>query len=309
MKLISTYFLTLLFTFIFTSSILAQNEYSHEETYAILPNGTFRLSTNDADITIKGTDRDDVYVKVWRSVKGKQWPDRDFSLDYDSDGSNVSITEGDSWSENRVSFSFYSSLEYTIDVEVPNAVFLGLEGDDDNYNIENINNSIQLDLGDGDVVLRSIHGEKLDIHLGDGEVYMEDVSGKLKLVLNDGDTKIRNGKLSVLDVQMDDGNFDLENITNVNELELRANDGDVDIKCELGYEADVDVNLEDGDLVFKIVDGGGKIEVDQEDGSVSYKEGLYELTSKTKYSKNLVTTKAGNSSIRISVEDGDVELK
>lgn len=309
MKLSTTHFFTLLFSLLFTSGLLAQKEYSHEETYPISAKGTLSISTEDADITIKGADRNDVYVKVWRSVKGKQWTNKDFGLEYTADGKDVSIVEDYSQNNNNLTFSFYSSIEYTIYVEVPHTVLLKMEGDDDNYYIENMANSVSIDAEDGDVVLKSIHGENMDINLDDGDVFMNDVSGNLKLVLEDGDTEIKNGKLNQIKMRMDDGSLDMVNTEKIKELEIKAYDGDVDIKCDLVDEADVNVNLEDGDLVLRIVDGGGEIEVDHEDGEVSYREGIYELVENGSYSKSLVTTQNGNSKIRISVEDGDVELK
>ena len=70
-------------------------EYNLNEKYPISKSGTLHLSSDDAKVTIQGSDRDDVHVDISRKVttKGFKFGEEDFTVEIEQRNGNLYIKE------------------------------------------------------------------------------------------------------------------------------------------------------------------------------------------------------------------------
>ncbi len=271
-----------LLTIAFTTE--AQEEFKLDQEYKMNLSGTIYLNSDDADVTISGSDRPDVRVRVYRKVvtKGFVWGDKDFEVIVKEDNGNLKIYEKSSGS--NISVVGYMEEKYTIDIEAPHNVSLTIDGDDDDYLITNINGAIDLDIDDGDAELRNCGGSYFKFDLDDGDINVDQASGKLIARLDDGDIEIENATFDEVDVRVDDGDIVIETSFAANgSYKFRADDSDIVLNIT-GGEADIEIDhddsrlytsgnfhtLQDGDdfTRLKLGNGGAAVRIDVDDATV-----------------------------------------
>ena len=153
-----TTLLTLICLVVIGTSAYSQNEEYHlDENYKVDRTGRITLSSDDAKVTIKGSDRSDVRVKVDRVVttKGVHWGTREFAVDVEVRDGDLYIREQ---SRGNISIAGYMKEDYKILIEAPRGVSLDIRGDDDDYQISNIDGSVEIDVDDGDARLTNCKG-------------------------------------------------------------------------------------------------------------------------------------------------------
>jgi hypothetical protein len=235
---------------LFAQLVMAQDGvFNLDENYEIGDKGTIYLDTDDANIRIKGSDRKDIHVKIFRKVtrKGVVFGNDSFEVEIRPRNGNLHIR--DIQQQVNVGVIGYMSEEYEILIETPLHVNLDIDGDDDDYEIQNINGSITMDVDDGDARLTNCGGDSFEFDFDDGDLIMDKAQGSLRLSLDDGDVNIRNAAFT--------------------SIEVTGDDGDIEIATSLSDDGDYSFRLDDGDLELTVLKGGGTFHIYHDDGHVS----------------------------------------
>lgn len=284
------YLLSMLLLLSLSISAIAQktHEFHLNESYSITTGGVIHLESNDADVTITGSDRNDVYVKVdYRlEVRGMTFGDNDkFRMEVRESSDGLRIREVSGATNIR---GIVGSIkeDYKIRLEVPYHAQLDIEGDDDDYNISGIDGDIKLSAEDGDIRIQNSKSKKTQIFVDDADINIYDGQGKLRLRGEDCDIKIKNGDYSAIDLDVDDSNVELETrLANHGKYQLEGADGDFNIS---------------------FLSGGGEIWIKHDDGSL-ITNGSFEIREHGDHNKRL-RLEGGNAQIRIRLDDGDLIL-
>ena len=127
----------LIYFFISIATGFAQDsdEFHLDETYTIDPGATIHLNSDDAEVRIIGSERNDVRVVVHYQleVRGITFGDsNEFEMIVEEQDGNLRIREmeRDFGSSGMIGFS---SEEYTIEIETPRDVNLQLVGNDEEH--------------------------------------------------------------------------------------------------------------------------------------------------------------------------------
>ncbi len=267
------------------SLVVAQEEYKLDKTYPVKKNALVTISTDDADIIINGSDRNDVHLKVYRKVELiGTGTETKFEIQVEEREGNLYIRE------NRSSGSSYwvgyKSTEYKIELEIPAEVKLVVSEDDGDIVLNNISGDLDIDCEDGDLELNQFSGKNLNIEMEDGDIKINNASGFLSLRSEDGDVEA--------------------NSCSFNKIDLNTEDGDVNIQTSLSQNSQYKLSAEDGDIKFYISGSGAKIDLNAEDGNINI-NGDFNSISKDENSRHL---EFGDNSaiVTISTEDGDIKV-
>jgi len=282
MKSFAYSMIALLFPFV----LAAQDTYTLDEEYDINLDGTLMLKTNDANVTITGSNRSNVHLKVYRKIttKGIVWGDKEFSMEVKEENGNLRVYEKSSGT--HVSVVGYMREEYTIDIQVPLGVNLDINADDDDFLIKNMKGSIKLDLDDGDAELRNCQGTEFRFDLDDGNIDMDTGSGTLYAKTDDGDIKVRNASFSEINASVDDG--------------------DLIIETSLADNGKYSFRADDSDIVLTITSGGGEFVIDHDDSRL-YTKGNFETLRKDDDYTELKLA-GGSAAVKIRVDDASIRI-
>lgn len=270
---------------------LARDDVSFDldDTYTIDKSGTIYLSSNDAEVTITGSDRSDVHVFVeYRlDIRGlsKSWKASDFDFEVYEENGNLRMRDSEVMI-NSVGFISWDE-HYLIRIEAPRSVSLSLRFDDDDVVVENIDGEISLSLSDGDAVLRDVHGDMFDLETDDGTIELIGGRGTLDISLDDGDILIRDGDFS--------------------EIMGRMADGDMEISTKLSDRGRYRLRADDGDIDFTVLGGGGEFHIDFDDGRARAGGGFEEIDKDDHY--RLWRLKGGSARVDLRVNDGRISLR
>jgi hypothetical protein len=262
-------------------------EYNLDNTYPIEQNGTIHLNSNDAEVSILGTDRTDVHVVVHREVdiKGLKGKTGDFEMEVKNRGGDLYIRE----LKNENSTVIFGTIreKYRISIEAPKNVALDIDGDDDNYRISDINLGIKMDCDDSDIELIRARGDNFDFDVDDGSIHMDQGQGQLKL-------------------RMSDGKFYTAN-AHFNEIAADMDDGEIDVTTSLVDDGFYKFDMDDGDVTLRISGGGGRFEINHDDPGIYasdpfQKEGFDEH-------RTVYRLAGGKARIDIDTDDGDIKLE
>lgn len=288
--------------------VLAQTEFNLDETYPIAQLGQLKMNTDDAVVTIKGSDRDDVHIKVYRKVTGKQMGNKKFDFQVKTDDGNINITDrAPSKSKSVVSIQWNSETIYTIDIELPRTANLDLYGDDDDYNISDISGGLTLFVEDGNTKISNYKGDELKIEIEDGDIEINDAACSIDLTIEDGDFQAKNSAFSKARMNTEDGNIILDDCQ-IFDARIRSSDGDIDLDITLAEDSRLDIRTEDGSVDLSTSGEGALYEITFEDGDVDFSQKQFEIVKETKRSYQLASATNGSADITIEVEDGDVDL-
>lgn len=264
------------------------HEYNLDETYSIDKSGTVHLQSNDAEVNIQGTDRSDVHLVVYRYVDVDGWEIKSedkFRIIAENRNGDLYIREDKE--ENRRLIFGNVEEEYRIDIEVPMDVALDIKGDDDNYDISNVNLDVKISADDSDIELSNMRGENFELDLDDGSINMDSGQGKLKLNMDDGELYVRKASFTEIDVS--------------------ADDGEIDISTSLAADGFYRFDMDDGDLELNIAGGGGEFDINHDDASIRVGNEFEEERSDEH--RSLYRLPGGESRVEIDTDDGDIELR
>lgn len=258
------------------------------ETYAVDANGTISLSSDDAEVTIVGSDRSDVHVEVHYKleVSGFSFGSRNkFEMEVREQNGDLIIEEQPRDFEG-ITFGS-TSEEYTIRIEAPRGVSLALDGDDENYAIEEINGVVDISADDADVRLRACKGNKFSFSLDDGSIEMDEGRGSLAIDVDDGQADIKNGR------------FD--------QINLDSDDGDFSIYTSLSDGGTYNFDMDDGALAFYVTSGGGIFNIRHDNADIGVDDSFRRTVDEENEAKFELA--GGSAEIRIDVDDADIELR
>ena len=266
------------------------DEFHLDQVYSIDPGGTINLESDDAEVTITGSDREDVRVIVnykW-TVRGITFgSENEFELIVEEQNGNLNIYEKPRDFEGRTIIGV-TEEEYAIRIEAPRNVNLDIDGDDDDYRISGIDGNLFIDADDSDLQIRDCNGEEFSFTIDDGDLLIDCGSGRLSLDVDDGDVEIRNGRFDRIDIDSDDS--------------------DIDITTSLTDGGTYNFDLDDAELRLMITGGGGQFEIDHDDADIRA-SGEYELISDAgEEGYSVYRLMGGNSSVSIDSDDGEIIL-
>ena len=265
------------------------DEFSLDQVYAINSNGTINLQSDDANVTITGSDRQDVRVIVnYRmNVKGLsfgKW--EEFEMIVEVNEGNLNIYEKER--ENQTKIMVGSSREeYSITIEAPKGVSLNLQGDDDSYRLSSIDGAITIEADDSDVELNDCNGDVFTVKLDDGEFIMDEGKGVLQLDIDDGDARILNGDF--------------------NDVQIVFDDGDLDLTTALADGGNYRFDMDDGDLRLNIAGGGGEFDIRHDNADISTSSEYEEVMRED--DRSIYRLPLGEADISITVDDADIVLR
>ena len=265
------------------------NEFTLNEVYNMETDGTIFMKTNDAEINIIGSSRDDVHVDIFRKVSFKgldiNSKKQDLSVKVKAQNGDLYISDlptGSSWTGIGV-----HQVLYEITIRAPQTVNLEVKGDDDDYIVEGLDGSISMDISDGDIVLKSCEAENFDLRLDDGDVEIDQGQGMIYARLEDGDIEIKQGDFYNVDIEVDDG--------------------DIYLATKLDDSGKYTLRSEDGSIEMLVASGGGKFDISHDDGTVRASN-AFQLISDREDKKQFQLA-GGKAVITIETEDGRVALQ
>ncbi len=269
-------------------TLLAQKDgdYHLDKEFDLSASGTIELSSSDAKVSITGSDRKTVHLKVDRTVttKGLFFGSDEFALEIDNSGGNLRIRERSS-SSNHGIVGYYNE-EYEITIEAPWGASLVIKGDDGDYTIRSINGSIAMGVDDGDIDLMGCKGSIFKFRLDDGNLNMDQGRGAIEIDTDDGDVRIRNAHFTSIIANVDDGDLIIETSL--------ANNGNYNIRAQ------------DGMVSMIVTGGGGAFNVRHDDARV-IAEGGFDVHEKSESFTSL-TLPNGSAKIDIRADDARIRL-
>ena len=283
-------FLTFAFLFIaLICNAQSTDEFNLDKVYSMDKAGTISLQSDDANVTITGSDRGDVRVVVHYKLrmKGISFGKKEkFEMIVEEQNGNLNIYEKERDFGNNVVFGS-SKEEYDITIEAPRGVSLDLEGDDENYQITSIDGSFRVDADDSNIELKDCNGDDFSFDLDDGEIQMDQGKGKLSMDIDDGDVRILSGEFDEIDIETDDS--------------------EIDITTRLSDTGNYRFDLDDGDLRLNIAGGGGEFEVSHDNADISTSRQFEQTVDEEDRSVYRLT--GGNAKVRVSTDDGDINFR
>lgn len=262
--------------------------YNLDETYDIEEGGTLHLSSDDADVTILGSDRPDVKLKVYRKldVDGlKMGSSGRFKMEVEEKNGDLYIREKDT-EEHRLVVGTIKE-EYRIRIQAPHRVALDLRGDDETYRISDLEGGVSMQADDSEIELSGMKGEYFDFDIDDGSIRLEEGSGKLRLDMDDGELYVRNADFREIDADIDDGEMDITTSLQDDGLYL--------------------FDLDDGDLELNITGGGGEFDINHDNYHLGVGDKFEEERSDEK--RTVYRLPGGEARVEIDTDDGEVELR
>lgn len=276
-----------LLVFLFSIPLLAQEEggYHLDKEFEISSSGTIELTSSDAKVTITGSDRKNVHLKVDRTVvtKGLYFGSDEFAMEIDNSNGNLRIREKSRSSSYGI-VGYYNE-DYEIKIEAPEGVSILVKGDDGDYWIKNINGSVAMGVDDGDIDLVGCKGTKFRFRMDDGNLTMDQGRGSIEINIDDGDVRIKNGNFSQLTADIDDGNFMIE--------------------TSLIDNGEYKIDGEDGSISIVVTNGGGQFDIRHDDTRV-IAEGNFDVKEK---SESFTSLKLPNGTAKVNIQADDARVR
>jgi hypothetical protein len=262
------------------------NEYVLDENYDLSPDGTVFLDSDDAEVTITGSDRNDVRLSVYHriDVDGIEWGGGDFKMNITQRDGDIYIEEAEQNNSFRIG---NIEREYRITIQIPRRIPIDIKGDDGTYDISDTGGAIRIMADDSDINIRNAAGEDFTFMIDDGAVYMDKGQGKLSVTLDDGEFRVENGLF--------------------NEIDASADDGDLSFGTELYDDGRYNFSIDDGELELDILGGGGNIDVVYDDTNINIFGGFTIISDSEE--RTVYSISGGSASVNIGIEDGELYLR
>lgn len=137
-----------------------------DQTHPLPASGRIRLTSEDAQVSISGTDRDDVRIEVHYRIAAARGKLTRFTYRVSAalDGGELVVTEErQTGSRNFV----YEDQVHTINIELPRNAHVTVREEDGMCAISGVAGRVHLTMDDGDVRLENCSGE-ITISMDDG---------------------------------------------------------------------------------------------------------------------------------------------
>ena len=251
------------------------------KTYQISNRADLRVSTDDGDVTVVGTDQKQIDVRV--TTEGYKIGSNDVRIEESQNGDHVVI----SVKMPHFNFSFFGGKHKSVKVElrVPRELELDVETSDGDVVAQNVAGRVHFSTGDGNVTATAVHGD-IRLHTGDGHISGTNFDGTLDADTGDGNLQI-SGRFDSLSLKTGDGNIEAQvggGSKVANAWTVRSGDGHITMRLPADLNANVDAHTRDGSITCdipimvsgtlshtvrgKLNAGGGTLSITSGDGSI-----------------------------------------
>jgi hypothetical protein len=251
------------------------------KTYQISNRADLRVSTDDGDVTVVGTDQKQIDVRV--TTEGYKIGSNDVRIEESQNGDHVVI----SVKMPHFNFSFFGGKHKSVKVElrVPRELELDVETSDGDVVAQNVAGRVHFSTGDGNVTATAVHGD-IRLHTGDGHISGTNFDGTLDADTGDGNLQI-SGRFDSLSLKTGDGNIEAQvggGSKVANAWTVRSGDGHITMRLPADLNANVDAHTGDGSITCdipimvsgtlshtvrgKLNAGGGTLSITSGDGSI-----------------------------------------
>ena len=251
------------------------------KTYQISNRADLRVSTDDGDVTIIGSDQKQIDARV--TTEGYKISSSDVRIEESQNGDHVVI----SVKMPHFNFSFFGGKHKSVKVElhVPRELELDVETSDGDVVAQNVAGRVHFSTGDGNVTATAVHGD-IRLHTGDGHISGTNFDGTLDADTGDGNLQI-SGRFDSLSLKTGDGNIEAQvggGSKVANAWTVRSGDGHITMRLPADLNANVDAHTGDGSITCdipimvsgtlshtvrgKLNAGGGTLSITSGDGSI-----------------------------------------
>jgi DUF4097 and DUF4098 domain-containing protein YvlB len=300
---------------------------NYHETFDVEEGIKLILLHGDGDVVITPWDQDviDVKIRYHANVTSVGFGvEVDFNADFKQAGDAVIVKGSEGGTAGIFFLRSTNEYEYTYTISAPSYVILELRGDDGDVELSGWRAGVDCELDDGDVSMDGVVGG-IEIDLEDGDVKLTGLVGELAVRGDDGDVTVsestlkhaffslEDGSIDVMDsagqfeVTVDDGDVDFRRVT-AGIVDIRGNDGDVDLDLKVDAEAHINVATDDGDVTMRL---SGELSFDylvtMDDGDVDiHLDGVTDTETDDHRVSGTVGGGAGH--VRVRTSDGDVTI-
>ncbi len=299
----------------------------YHETFDVTAGAKLVLLHGDGDVVITPWDQDviDVKVRYHAEIKSVGFgTEVDFKAEFNRSGDTIIVKGNEGGTAGIFFVRSTREYQYSYTVSAPSYVVLELRGDDGDVKVSGWRAGIDCELDDGDIDMSDVAGV-VDIDLEDGDIKLTGLTGELAVRGDDGDVAVsksalkhalfslEDGSIDVMDssgqfeVTVDDGDVDFRRVT-CGVVDIRGNDGDVDLDLTIDPKAHINVATDDGDVTIRL---GGELSFDylitMDDGDVDVQ--LDEVTDSEAGDHRVSGTVGGGKGLlRVRTSDGDVTI-
>ncbi len=277
-----------------TERVLLGNDKNIEKTFTVQPDGQLNIQTDVGNISVKGTESNEVSIRVM--ARGSEEELRKFDVSLDQNGNNVEIKG----TMKRSHFRFFDNhwLEIQYEIQVPKSYNLNLHTSGGNIEINGVKGKIEGETSGGNLELSELEGnvklstsggnvniEKssgdFNLETSGGNMYGESITGPLQMETSGGNIEIKNGYGKVrastsggnihaymkdnkgIDLSTSGGNIVVRVPKSITaDIQAEASGGDVN--CDLEYTG----KIKDGSMKGKINGGGNLIRLETSGGDI-----------------------------------------
>ncbi len=253
------------------------------KTYPVSGHADLRVSTDDGDVTIVGSNQKQIDAHV--VTEGYKIGSNDVRIEESQNGDHVVI----SVKMPRFGFSFFGGRHKSVKIElhVPRDLELNVQTSDGNVTAQNVSGHVHFSTADGNITATETHGD-VRLHTGDGHIEGTGFDGTLDANTGDGNIGIA-GRFDSLSLKTGDGNIEAR-VANGSKVAstwtIRSGDGHIDLRIAPDLNANVEARTGDGSITLdvpnfavsgslshssvhgKLNAGGGTLSVSSGDGSI-----------------------------------------
>lgn len=299
----------------------------YHETFAVKDGMKLILFHGDGDVAITPWDKDiiDVKIRYHADVKSVGFGvEVDFTADFKQTDDAVIVKGNEGGTAGIFVMTATNEYEYTYTVSAPSYIALELRGDDGDVEVTGWRAGVDCKLDDGDINMDDMT-DSVRVDVQDGDVRLTGLKGELTVSGDDCDVvvsastlehalvSVEDGSVDVMDsagrfeIVLDDGDVDFRRVT-AGIVDIRGNDGDMNLDLAIAREANINVATDDGDVTVRL---SGELSFDylvtMDDGDVDVD--LDGVTDKeTSEHRVSGTVGDGRGLVRIRTSDGDVTI-
>lgn len=253
------------------------------KTYQVNGRADLRVMTSDGDVTVTGTDQNQIDARV--TTQGWKLGPNDVQVVESQNGNSVSIeVRVPHWNWSLFGGSHNRSVR--VDLRVPRELGLAVRTSDGNVTAQGVSGKIEFNTGDGNVTASNVRGD-VRMHTGDGHIEGHSLDGSLDADTGDGNLRI-DGRFDALALKTGDGSIDAQVSSGskvANGWNLHSGDGHITLRLPSDLNAYLDAHTGDGSITLdipvqvsgslshsavrgKLNAGGGTLAVTSGDGSI-----------------------------------------
>ncbi|MBI3365893.1 MAG: DUF4097 family beta strand repeat protein [Ignavibacteriae bacterium] len=267
-----------------------------EKTFAVQPGGKFVIDADAGSVSIIGTDKQEVAIRV--AAHGSEKNLSRYKVDFFQEGNTIRV-EG-RFKQKHFMFFGDNSIDVQYDVEVPREFNLSLQTSGGNIVVQDIKGSIEGSTAGGDIDLTKLDGT-VNLSTSGGNVSVQQATGDFKLETSGGN--ITGDNLS--------GNVRFE--TSGGNVEIRNTDGKVyastsggNIRATLKDNKGIDLSTSGGNVVVRLPKTiAGDVRAEASGGDVNCD---FPFSGKLREGRMNAKINGGGNLIRLETSGGDIVL-